>query len=129
MDSRTVSDLAAYILSERVIEKEAAQRRKVAEEKLLSMMEKRVEGTITCTTEDGFKIGVTYKLTRKVDVPLLKSEWQNLSQLLQSAIKWVAEIDLKTSRAIEKANPEEYLNLARFITVTPASPTIKIEEE
>lgn len=129
MDSRTVSDLAAYILSERVIEKEAAKRRKVAEEKLLSMMEKTEEGTVSCTTEDGFKIVVTHKLTRKVDVPLLKFEWQNLTALVQSAFKWVAEIDLKTVRAIEKTNPYEYLNLDKFIVIAPAAPTIKIEKE
>ncbi len=127
MTQKTVAELAAYILSERQIEKEAATRRKIAEASLLDLMDKKDEGTVSLK-EDGFKISATFKVTRKVDEEGVTNDWSGLSVLIQDAFKWSPSLDLKHARAIEEANPEQYKILAKYLTVTPATPTIKIEE-
>jgi len=62
-----------------------------------------------------------------VDSVPLGDAWGALPELVRSCFKWSADIDLKTLRALQLANPDAYAQAARYITATPAKPAVKVE--
>ena len=102
-------------------EDEARRQRLEFEAEIFTLVPHKLEGTET-TTEDGYKIVITTKLTRKLDYDAYQA--LDLPDNL-SFVKFKPEIDLKRLRAIEMVDPAI---VAKCVTSTLAKPSIKIEE-
>lgn len=83
----------------------------------------KVEGTVSQKIE-GYKISVTYAVTRKVDTDKLQKEWDKLPASVAAAFRWKPEVSTSELRKLEGIDATV---AASFITTTPASPSIKIE--
>lgn len=123
---QTLDQLARDWLAAKAAEDEARCRRVEIEADLLLHVLPVGEGTDRVETDDT-KLSITYKVTRKVDSVPLGDAWGALPELVRSCFKWSADIDLKTLRALQLANPDAYAQAARYITATPAKPAVKVE--
>jgi hypothetical protein len=83
----------------------------------------KVEGTVSQKIE-GYKISVTYAVTRKADADKLQKEWDKLPASVAAAFRWKPEVSTTELRKLEGIDATV---AASFITTTPASPSIKIE--
>jgi hypothetical protein len=83
----------------------------------------KVEGTVSQKVE-GYKISVTYAVTRKADADKLQKEWDKLPASVAAAFRWKPEVSTTELRKLEGIDATV---AASFITTTPASPSIKIE--
>jgi hypothetical protein len=83
----------------------------------------KVEGTISQKIE-GYKISVTYAVSRKADADKLQKEWDKLPASVAAAFRWKPEVSTTELRKLEGIDATV---ASSFITTTPASPSIKIE--
>jgi hypothetical protein len=83
----------------------------------------KVEGTVSQKIE-GYKISVTYAVTRKADADRLQKEWDKLPASVAAAFRWKPEVSTTELRKLEGIDATV---AASFITTTPASASIKIE--
>jgi hypothetical protein len=123
---QTLDQLARDWLAAKAVEDEARCRRVEIEADLLLHSQPIAEGTDRVETE-ATKLAVNYKVTRKIDSVSLGDCWGALPDLVRSCFKWSADVDLKTLRALQLANPGAYAQAARFITAAPAKPAVKVE--
>ena len=105
----------------------AVTARRSLDEAIAARLKDREEGTVSRDVS-GFKVTATYKVTRKVDTLALQAGWDKLTDNSRNAFKWGAELITGQYRAMEKLNSPDLAEIARFITTSPASPSIKIEE-
>jgi len=128
-----MTDLAlvsAEWLAAKEEEKQATARRRVAEDKLLSLIgvAETHEGITSADAPGGYKVKITSRLTRKVDaqkVQELAAE-NGLTDHLASLFRWSPSINM----AAWKAAPESITGpLAEAIEVKPGRPSFKIEKE
>ncbi len=98
-----------------------AERLKVEKELLEVANPTKLEGTETTAT-DGFKISVTSKLTRKLDIDAYAS--LELPENMQF-VDYTPKINLKNLRMLERIDPNL---VAKCVTVKPAKPSIKVME-
>ena len=73
---------------------------------------------------DGFKVTVTYGVTRKVDTDALSAAWATLPQSVLAAFKWKAEA---STTELRKLAPADAAAAAAYYTTSPASPQVRIE--
>ena len=117
---------AAWIAAKK--REDAARAERIELEKtIVAMLPAKDEGTVR-DEADGFAVAVTYKMARKVDAKALTAAWPSLGKIVQDAFKWAPDVSLSQLRALEHANPVAYASAVRFITTTPAKPSVKIEE-
>lgn len=83
----------------------------------------KVEGAVSHKT-DGFKVTVTYGLTRKVDTDALTKSWQALPAAVRAVFRWKADVSVTE---LKKLDAPALAAAATFITTSPASPQIRIE--
>jgi hypothetical protein len=83
----------------------------------------KVEGTVSQKIE-GYKISVTFSVTRKADADKLQKEWDKLPASVAAAFRWKPEVSTTELRKLEGIDATV---ASSFITTTPASPSIKIE--
>ena len=83
----------------------------------------KVEGTVSQKIE-GYKISVTYAVSRKADADKLQKEWDKLPASVAAAFRWKPEVSTTELRKLEGIDATV---ASSFITTTPASPSIKIE--
>lgn len=83
----------------------------------------KVEGTVSQKIE-GYKISVTYAVSRKADADKLQKEWDKLPPAVAAAFRWKPEVSTTELRKLEGIDATV---ASSFITTTPASPSIKIE--
>ena len=83
----------------------------------------KVEGTVSQKIE-GYKISVTFAVTRKADADKLQKEWDKLPASVAAAFRWKPEVSTTELRKLEGIDATV---ASSFITTTPASPSIKIE--
>jgi len=111
----------AYIMA-KAREKAAKEERLSAEANLLAAITPtKEEGTETRAT-DGFKVSITSKLTRKLDVKAYRE--LDLPENM-AFVDFKPAINLKNLRMIERIDPAL---AAKCITTRPGKPAIKIEE-
>jgi len=125
MQTITIAELiAARIAAKRVEDAAVAERRRIdgAIADLLKDPAK-VEGTVSQKLE-GYKLSVTYAVSRKADTDKLQKEWDKLPPAVAAAFRWKAEVSTTELRKLEGS---EAAAAASFITTSPASPTVKIE--
>lgn len=119
--------LKAAWLAAKAQETQATEHRRQVEEQILAHFPAdKTEGSIA---DKDAGITVTYKLTRKVaDSDALGGEWMQLSRNAQSAFRWKADIDTKQFKALQDLDPEGFAQIAKYVTTTPAKPTVTIKE-
>ena len=105
----------------KVAEIAAREKRVNIEAKILELVPSKLEGTET-TTRDGYKVAVTTKLTRKLDIEAYQA--LDLPENLLF-VNYKPEIDLKKLKAVEMVDPSL---IALCVTSTPAKASLKIEE-
>ena len=123
---KPIEQLSQEWLEAKHAEVQALEKRREIEEEILSMIQTRDEGTTSENIGD-LKLSVTFKMDRKVDANAVQEAWNVLPPLVQEAFIWKPDLVLRHARAIESANPEAYKVLAKFITIKPARPSVKVE--
>ncbi len=109
-----------YLLAKK-LEAEAKATRLAIEEKIVEQFAPlRPEGTESKVV-DGFKISVTSKLKRSLDVKAYEA--MNLNESMRF-VDFKPSINLKNLRAVEKVFPQV---VAKGITTKPGKPSLKIE--
>ena len=105
---------------------DAARDERVAiEQKIIELHPAREEGSETFATPNGVKISLTGKLSYKVDVHrliALTANWPSEAQPFKTEIK----ADESKLRVIREHLPEQWLQLAEAVTVTPAKTGVKV---
>ena len=123
---KSIEKLSQEWLDAKNAEVIALGKRREIEEEIISQVQTRDEGTTSENIGD-LKLSVTFKMDRKVDANAVQEAWNVLPPLVQEAFIWKPDLVLRHARAIESANPEAYKVLAKFITIKPARPSVKVE--
>lgn len=121
----TIADLIAQRIEAKRAEDAAIEVRRAIDTQLADLLRdpSKTEGAISHKA-DGYKLTVTYSVTRKADQDKLKSSWHTLSLEQQDAFKWKVEV---SAGEMKKLSEADRLALAQYIEAKPASPQIKID--
>jgi hypothetical protein len=125
MNQATLAELKTMWLAAKAAEKNANEDRLMVEAAILALMPQKSEGAVT-DAETG--VTVSYKLTRKANTEALQNDWMHLSQTVQSAFTWKADVSAKQIKAIQELDPAAFAVAAKYLTTTPAKPAITIKE-
>lgn len=125
MNQATLAELKAMWLAAKAAEKNANEDRLMVEAAILALMPEQTEGTVS-DRETG--VSVTFKVTRKANTEALQNDWMHLSQTVQSAFTWKADVSAKQIKAIQELDPAAFAVAAKYIVTTPAKPSISIKE-
>lgn len=124
MNPAIIQELSEQWTAASKLEKQANAERLAIEGKMLELFVPIPEGTAECGN-----IKVTYKITRKVDSQALREMWDTLSDNSKRCFKWDAKVTLAEFRTLQNTDVQAYVNASKFITSTPAKPTISLKEE
>jgi len=117
-----MKEICQKYLEAKAAESAAKEERLKAEAELLEAVKpSKIEGTETKAT-DGFKVSVTSKLSRKLDLDAYKA--MDLPGNM-AFVDFKPAINLKNLRMMERMDPTI---VAQCVTVKPSKPTIKVEE-
>lgn len=122
---QTLNELKAAWLSAKAAERAANEQRLLIEASILELMPSQTEGTVT-DKDSGISVG--FKVTRKADTEALQADWMQLPLKVQSAFTWKADVSAKQIKAIQELDPAAFEVAAKYITSTPAKPSITIKE-
>jgi hypothetical protein len=106
----------------------AAERRKAIDEELAKLLPKPAGGkTASYKFNDGelsIKVSVEHGTNVKVDTDAVQRDYANLPAQVQEAFRWKAELVAAKFDALEATDARK---AAKYVTETPASPSVKIE--
>jgi len=120
-----LTELAAQWLSAKDAEKRIRDKRVEIEKEIMMITGCKEEGSKTHQAGD-YKITVTGKLTRKLDVP----KWNDVEEKIPEALRPVTykpTLDTKGLRYLEDNEPDVFRIIADAIETKPAKPTITIK--
>jgi hypothetical protein len=122
---QTLEQLIAARLAAKRDEDAAVAARRALDGQIAELLKDpaKVEGTVSQKIE-GYKISVTYAVSRKADADKLQKEWDKLPASVAAAFRWKPEVSTTELRKLEGIDATV---ASSFITTTPASPSIKIE--
>ena len=125
MKPMTLTELIAARIAAKRDEDAAVAARRDIDAQLAELLKDpaKPEGSISAK-ENGYKVTVTYKISRTVDSDKLTKEWSMLSKEAQDAFKWKADVSVS---ALRKLSPADAGKVAPFVTAKEASPSISIE--
>jgi hypothetical protein len=125
MQAVTIQQLITARLAAKRDEDAAVAARRALDGQIAELLKDpaKVEGTVSQKIE-GYKISVTYAVSRKADADKLQMEWGKLPASVAAAFRWKPEVSTTELRKLEGIDATV---AASFITTTPASPSIKIE--
>lgn len=112
------------VLAKQAEERAISERRKI--DKQISDLladPSKPEGTVSQEPE-GFKVSVTYGVTRKLDTKALQSDWTHLPKAVQDSIKWKAELATTKFRDLDK---DAVLVLSTYMETKPSAPTVEVK--
>jgi hypothetical protein len=118
----TLQQLKAAWLAAKQAERAAAEERLAIEQAIVALLPSDSEGTVK-DEESG--VTVTYRYTRKVDTAAVQADWMRLPEKVQAAFRWSADVD---TRRLKDLDPESFAIAAKYITTTPAKPTISLKD-
>ena len=75
---------------------------------------------------DGIKVSVTRKITRSIDNEKLQNDWEFISENVQRAFRWKAELNTKHYRALQELLTTELDEANKYITSKPSAPSIDV---
>ena len=106
-------------------EDEAVAARKAIDADIAKLMRTPglTEGTASEKLE-GFKVSVSYGITRKLDTKKLQSDWDKITAPVRACINWKADLSTTAFRALDQDN---LLALSNYMESKESSPTVKVE--
>lgn len=120
--NRTCNEWRAYKRAEDM----AKENRVKAEEALIALLAfNKLEGSTTQKQGD-YKISLTAKLDRKLDIDAYLAIEQQLPDTMRP-VKTKIELDLKGIKWMEENAPEQFALVAPCITTKPAKTAVKVE--
>jgi hypothetical protein len=125
MERATLAELKAAWLAAKDAERAANEERLTVEAAMLTLLPEKQEGTVS---DKDTGVSVTYKLTRKADTAALQTDWLQLPANVQGVFTWKADISIKSMKAVQELDQAAFEVAAKYITTTPAKPSISIKE-
>ena len=121
-------DLACQAYREGKANEELARNARLsAEERILSLVGVKEEGTTTVKTE-WFKVATVGNLTRTLLVDELPKVQGLIDQrIYEQVIKHEPKLSVSGLKAVATANPDAYRVLLAAVTTKPAKATVKVE--
>jgi hypothetical protein len=115
---QTLEQLIAARLAAKREEDAAVAARRALDGQIFELLKDpaKVEGTVSQQIE-GYKISVTYAVSRKADADKLQKEWDKLPASVAAAFRWKPEVSTTELRKLEGIDATV---AASFITTTPA---------
>ena len=106
-------------------EDEAVAARKAIDADIAKLMRTPglTEGTASEKLE-GFKVSVSYGITRKLDTKKLQADWDKITAPVRACINWKADLSTTAFRALDQDN---LLALSNYMESKESSPTVKVE--
>lgn len=109
-------------------EVEANRDRLEIEKRLLDLLEKKEEGTVSTKTEF-YKVSVTFGVDRKVDSEIARSLADEMDrEQYERVFKWKPEISITELKHLRDNKPEVFRQVSRALTAKPTKPSVKVEE-
>lgn len=127
MNQPIVDSLAQQWLNAKADEEAARKLRVEIEQKLLEQqsIEQKENGSATTNT-GSFKVTITNKTNRKLDVAAWDALRSQLREDLRSVVVYKPALDEKGVKYIQANEPDQYKILAQCITNSPAKPGVKV---
>lgn len=121
----TLQELARQRILAKAIEDDAVAERRKIDKQIADLLldPNKPEGTVSQAPE-GFKVSVTYGVTRKLDTKKLQSDWTKLPPAVQDSIKWKAELATTKFRDLDK---DAVLVLSTYMETKPSAPTVEVK--
>ena len=123
MDAIPLSSVLSAWMQAKEDERKAIEFRRCLDRQIQAMLPKKEEGSVS-KDEGNYKVTVTYKVDRKLDVDSLRESWGALPSDVQSSIRWKAELSVSQFREL---NEDGRKLLSGFVTTKPASPSVSVE--
>lgn len=126
-ETTALDDLVHQYVNAKAREDSAKKHRLLLEEEILALAPALEEGSKTIALDNGFKLTTTGKLSYKCD---------DVQGLLAACAQWPANlVPVKTVVALDdtgakwlrKNEPEAWVTVANFVTVTPAKTAITVK--
>ena len=129
--NENLNDLASQWREAKKAEDQANAQRVALEQQLIKTLEfTKPEGSQSVKT-DTFKVTLTAKLNKKLDIPHWLSIKERIPDALRAVVKEKPTIDYKLDdkglKYLENNEPDIYTLLCEAITVTPAKTAVKVE--
>lgn len=121
----TLQELKALWLAAKAAEAAANAERLAVEVAMLALLPSKLEGTVS---DKASGVSATFKVTRKADTTALQADWTGLPPNVQSAFTWKADVSARQLNGLQELDPAAYLLAAKYLTATPAKPSISIKE-
>ena len=121
----TLQELARLRILAKKAEDDAVSERRKIDKQIADLLldPSKPEGTVSQSPE-GFKVSVTYGVTRKLDTKALQSDWNTLPKAVQDSINWKADLSTTKFRDLDK---DAVLVLSTYMESKPSAPTVKVE--
>lgn len=127
--NRTVEIIANEWIEAKNEEKKANRKRIELEGELIALLGMKTEGSQTHDL-DGFKVVITGKLNRKLDVNAYREIMETIpSDLCPVRVVEEYKIEDAGCRWLSENKPEVWGILAKAITTTPAKPSVTVTRE
>ena len=124
--SLTLDAIAEQIMAAKAREETARLERLDLEQQLLTHVETLSEGTLDASTAH-HKVKIAFKVTRRVDTRALQADWDRMSPAARKCFTWKADVELKAMRGVQEFLPDAYAEVAKYVEVKPAKPTVSVE--
>lgn len=122
--------LCAEWLAAKEIERASVERRRIAEDRMLSMIgiAENAEGTQFAEAEGGYKIKVVSRLARKIDAERVQeiAAEHGLTEHLTSLFRWRPELNVAAWKAADASITTPF---AMAITIQPGRASFAIQKE
>jgi hypothetical protein len=125
--NRTIDSLAEDYAAAKLAVDEAREDLQTIEQEIIELLGHKPEGPHTFDGDE-WVIKTTGKLTRRVDLKQIDKMRELIPPpIFDKLFRVKPELDLRSFRALEFANPEMYRVACLAITTTPAKPSIEVE--
>lgn len=123
----TFDEAAAALEAAKIEEARATAKRLEAEQRMLSLIEAKDEGSVTARGH-AYRVTVTYGVNRTVDPAALEAVREKLAPaIFERAFRFKPDVNLTGLRYLQANEPELYAIAAQAITAKPAKPSVRVE--
>lgn len=124
--SEVLCALAEDFIESKRAESDAQQKRIQIEEKIISLLGQKQEGSETHALKNGMKITITGKLTYSANMPQLTEICNSISPDLRP-IKMEPKLDEAGAKYLRANNPDVWAKVAQAITIKPAKTAVTLK--
>tara|TARA_R110000787_G_scaffold25275_5_gene71108 strand:+ start:7629 stop:8009 length:381 start_codon:yes stop_codon:yes gene_type:complete len=125
-----IDDLAKQWIDAKSVEQSSTERRRMLEDKLLSLIgvAENMEGTENVETDGGYKLKITGRMSRKVSSDRIQeiAQEEGSTEHLSRLFRWKPEINMAAWKNADKAITDPLLG---GITTQPGRASFQITQE